>query len=178
MSPSRREAALYEGIRLVRPLHRHVFRLVENGLAEEGITVAMRAVLEQLHAGGAQTVPQVARALALRRQFIQRLADELRARALVARAVNPAHRRSVLLQLTTEGEATMRRVLAREGALLREIAAPLRAADVDAFRDVMAYLAATFARLAPLDPEADASPADADAAAPSPAPPPTSRRRR
>lgn len=152
------DAVLYEGIRLVRPLYRHVYRAVEDGLVAEGsgLSVAMRALLERLHEAGPETVPQAARALALPRQVIQRLADALRARGLVERVPNPAHRRSPLVRLTPDGAATMTRLLAREAVALREVAAPLRPADVATFRDVMAYLAATFARRAPVEPDADA----------------------
>jgi DNA-binding MarR family transcriptional regulator len=150
----RREVVLYEGIRLVRPLHRHVYRIVELTLAAEGISVAMRAVLERLHEGGPATVPQVARGLALPRQVVQRLADALLERGLVERAPNPAHRRSTLHRLTANGAATIARVLAREGETLRALAAGLSAADVATFRDVMRYLASELARRAPLDPEA------------------------
>jgi DNA-binding MarR family transcriptional regulator len=149
----RREVVLYEGIRLVRPLHRHVYRLVEQGLAAEGITVAMRAVLERLHERGAAPVPAVARDLALPRQVVQRLADALAERGLVARVPNPAHRRSVLQQLTPAGAAVITRVLTREAETLRELAAPLSADATRIFRDVMAYLTAELARRAPLDSE-------------------------
>jgi DNA-binding MarR family transcriptional regulator len=150
----RREVVLYEGIRLVRPLHRHVYRLVEQSLAAEGVTVAMRAVLERLHERGAAPVPAVARDLALPRQVVQRLADALAERGLVARAPNPAHRRSTLQRLTPTGAALIARVLAREAEQLRTLAAPLSAADIATFHDVMAYLTAEIARRAPLDPEA------------------------
>ena len=161
-----REALLYEGIRLVRPLHRHVYKAVENALAEEGggIGVATRAVLERLDEAGPETVPQTARALGFRRQFIQRLVDELLARGLAERVPNPAHRRSPLLRLTASGAGTMARVRAREAAALREVAAPLSDAEVATFRAVMLYLTETFARRAPIDGELDVVDRDASAA--------------
>lgn len=150
----RREDLLYDGIRLVRPLHRHVYRLVEDALAPEGISVAMRAVLECLHEGGAAPVPAIARDLALPRQVIQRLVDALTERKLVARATNPRHRRSTLCQLTPAGASLIARVLARESEMLRELAAPLAAAEIATFRDVMTYLTLELGRRAPLDPRA------------------------
>lgn len=150
----RREVVLYEGIRLVRPLHRHVYRLVEQTLASEGITVAMRAVLERLHERGAAPVPAVARDLALPRQVVQRLVDTLAEQELVERVPNPAHRRSALQRLTPTGAALITRVRAREAEMLRDLAAPLSAAAIRTFRDVMAYLTAELARRAPLNSEA------------------------
>jgi DNA-binding MarR family transcriptional regulator len=161
-----RESVLYEGIRLVRPLHRHVYKAVESTLAEEGggITVATRAVLERLHEAGPETVPQTARALAFPRQVIQRLVDDLIARGLAGRSPNPAHRRSPLIRLTASGAATMCRVLDREAAVLREIAAPLADADIATFRAVMAYLTDSFARRAPIDGDGVLESVDRDAA--------------
>jgi len=149
----RREAALYEGIRLVRPLHRHVYRLVEQSVAEYGISVAMRAVLERLHEGGSASVPAIGRDLALPRQVIQRLADALAERGLVERVTNPAHRRSTLQRLTPKGSALIKGLLTREAKDLRTLAAPLTAADITTFRDVMRYLTEEIARRAPLDSE-------------------------
>src|SRR5581483_4158701 len=149
----RREVALYEGIRLVRPLHRHVYRLVEQSLAEDGITVAMRAVLERLSERGPATVPVIGRDLALPRQVIQRLADALDEPGLVERAKNPAHRRSSIQRLTPKGAALIKRILTREAKDLQTLAAPLTAAEIATFRDVMLYLTTEIARRAPLDSE-------------------------
>jgi DNA-binding MarR family transcriptional regulator len=151
---TRREMVLYEGIRLVRPLHRHVYRLVEQSLAEVGISVAMRAVLERLHEGGAATVPAIGRDLSLPRQVVQRLVDGLAERGLVERAANPAHRRSSIQRLTPKGAASIKRILSREAEDLRSLAAPLSAADIATFLDVMRYLTAEIARRAPVDSEA------------------------
>jgi DNA-binding MarR family transcriptional regulator len=149
----RRDAMLYEGIRLVRPLHRHVYRLVEQSVAKYGISVAMRAVLERLHEGGAATVPAIGRDLALPRQVIQRLVDGLTERGLLEAAPNPAHRRSSIQRLTRKGSSLTKRLLAREAKDLRTLAAPLSAADITTFRDVMRYLTEEIARRAPLDSE-------------------------
>jgi DNA-binding MarR family transcriptional regulator len=149
----RRDVVLYEGIALVRPLHRHVYRLVEQSVAEYGITVAMRAVLERLHRGGSAAVPTIGRDLALPRQVIQRLVDGLAERGLVERVENPAHRRSTIQRLTRKGSALIKRLLEREAEDLRTLAAPLSAADIATFRDVMRYLTEEIARRAPLDSE-------------------------
>ena len=65
---------LYELLRHVRPLHQHSAKAVAAALAERDVTMPMRAVLEQL-ADGPHTVPQIARALWLPRQVVQRLTD-------------------------------------------------------------------------------------------------------
>lgn len=139
-SPS--EAELYALIRQVRPLHRRLVRLVENGLAGTGITRPMRAVLEQLHDHGPLTVPQLARALMIRRQFTQRVVNELIASGLAERRRNAAHKRSWLIAPTAAGSATFARIRANEGARIREAARDLDAGEVETCMRVLTTLCA------------------------------------
>ena len=60
-------------------------------------------VLQQLRDGGDQTVPQLARGLQVSRQHVQTVVNRLLAQDQVQTAVNPAHCRSPLLQLTAAG---------------------------------------------------------------------------
>ncbi|WP_306204526.1 MarR family winged helix-turn-helix transcriptional regulator [Actinoplanes sp. RD1] len=101
----------------------------------------MRAVLERL-ADGTQTVPQVARALWLPRQVVQRLADAAAALGYVRWAPNPAHRRSRLAELTAEGRRVFAEIHARELAQLEELAARLDPVDVAACVRVISALSA------------------------------------
>lgn len=57
---------------------------------------------------GASTVAQVARALGITRQSVQRVADLLAGEGLAEYAPNPADRRAALLQLTGDGRAKLR----------------------------------------------------------------------
>ena len=56
------------------------------------------------------TVAQVARALRLMRQSVQRVADLLERDGLAAYEDNPAHRRAKLLRLTAAGHAALRSI--------------------------------------------------------------------
>ena len=102
-------------------LHRHI-----------GVTPAMRAVLESLLDGGAQTVPAIARSRSVSRQHIQSLADGLAAAGLVHAEPNPAHRRSPLLSLSSRGRAVVAALRGAEAPVLAELAAALPADDVAA----------------------------------------------
>ncbi|HVI92714.1 MAG TPA: MarR family winged helix-turn-helix transcriptional regulator [Anaeromyxobacter sp.] len=141
------EDVLYAVIRHVRPLHRHLARAVEDQLEGTGITVGMRAVLERLHDDGAQAVPRIARALMLPRQVVQRLVNAALEIELVRAAPNPAHRRSALIELTPAGRRAIDRILAREAAVLRDVAARMARADVDACLRVIAQLTEEFGRI-------------------------------
>jgi DNA-binding MarR family transcriptional regulator len=117
---------------LVGPLYRRAQRSVEQGLAGEGVSVGVRAVLALLHRGGPMTVPQMGRAQAISRQFVQRMVNDAAARGLVETIPNPAHRRSSLIRLTDAGRSTITGILGREHAVLRTVGGELTHEDVAA----------------------------------------------
>lgn len=80
---------LMEVFDLVGPLYRRVQRKVEQGEAVEGLSVGVRAVLDLLHRHGPMTVPQMGRAQAISRQFVQRMVNDAAARGLVESTPTP-----------------------------------------------------------------------------------------
>jgi DNA-binding MarR family transcriptional regulator len=132
-----RLAAVFD---LVGPLYRRSYRKVESDLADKGLTVGARAVLVMLHRQGPMTVPQMGRAQALSRQFVQRMVNEAAALDLVESVANPAHKRSSLIRLTDRGRTAIEAVLARERAALHELGADLHDSEVDACIRVLARL--------------------------------------
>lgn len=85
-------------------------RLHEN----EELSLGMRAILERLVADGPQTVPDMARARRVTRQRIQALVDALKHHGYVQASPNPAHRRSVVIELTADGRQIIARMQRRE----------------------------------------------------------------
>ena len=73
---------LYELIWNTRPLLQRIERAVQRGLEGTDLTVRMRAVMEILGRDGAQTVPALARALEIQRQYVQIMVDETTAASL------------------------------------------------------------------------------------------------
>jgi DNA-binding MarR family transcriptional regulator len=130
---------LYEVLRHVRPLHQYSAKAVADALAEHDVTMPMRAVLERL-ADGAQTVPQVARALWLPRQVVQRLTDTAAAQGYVRYVANPAHRRSKLAELTDAGRRVFDGIHDRELADLGALADRLDPGDIAACVRVISAL--------------------------------------
>jgi DNA-binding MarR family transcriptional regulator len=135
---------LTEVFDLVGPLYRRVQRKVEEGEAIEGLSVGVRAVLDLLHKHGPMTVPQMGRAQAISRQFVQRMVNDAAARGLVESIPNPAHRRSSLIRLTDEGRAAITAVLAREHTVLREVGGDLTEAEVAACLRVLGEMLKVF----------------------------------
>lgn len=100
-------------------------------IADLDLTASMRAVLQSLDQFGPQTVPQIARQKAVKRQSIQALVDQLRVRGHVERADNPAHRRSVLIRLTKEGARRFAEIRKREAKELADLVARFEIGELD-----------------------------------------------
>ncbi|MFF3765310.1 MarR family winged helix-turn-helix transcriptional regulator [Streptomyces sp. NPDC001922] len=132
LAPDALADRLAEVFALVGPLYRRAQRAVEQAAPVEGLSVGVRAVLDLLRENGPMTVPQMGRAQALSRQFVQRMVNEAAARQLVERVPNPAHQRSSLIRLTDTGAAAITAVIAREHGVLRRTGGQLTGAEVAA----------------------------------------------
>ena len=103
-------SVLYSLIWLSRPLMQAAESLVEDTLVDSGISVRQRAVLEILLQKGPLSVPDLARALHIQRQYVQVMVNETQAAGLTDSAENPRHKRSRLIALTPRGESLIRAI--------------------------------------------------------------------
>ncbi|WP_406222954.1 MarR family winged helix-turn-helix transcriptional regulator [Streptomyces decoyicus] len=131
---------LTEVFDLVGPLYRRTQRKVEQDVSVEGLSVGVRAVLNLLREHGPMTVPQMGRAQALSRQFVQRMVNDAAARGLVESAPNPAHKRSSLIRLTEQGQTVITAAIDRERVVLRQVGGDLADAEVDTCLRVLSRL--------------------------------------
>ena len=122
------------------PVYRRVARLVEQDEQVSGLSVGVRNVLDQLRRDGERTVPQLARAQDLSRQYTQRMVDQAAADGLVELIENPAHRRSRLVRLTPAGDAAITAVIERELSLLERVGGDLTAAELDGTLRVLHHM--------------------------------------
>ncbi|MGA5702667.1 MarR family winged helix-turn-helix transcriptional regulator [Peterkaempfera bronchialis] len=129
---------------LVGPLYRRVQRKVEQDAPIQGLSIGVRAVLDLLREHGPMTVPQMGRAQALSRQFVQRMVNDAMAQHLVEALPNPAHQRSSLIRLTDDGRAAITAVTTRERTLLRQVGGDLTDADVAACVRVLSRMLELF----------------------------------
>lgn len=146
-APTPAEDLLYGVIRRLWPLHRRVVRAVERELTGTGLTAGEHALLDALHSEGPRTVPQLARAMDLDRQPVQRWVNHAVELGLAVTAPNPAHRRSSLIQLTTEGAAAIRGIQRFESAGLHRRLADLPAEDLRTALHVLDRLGEEFRHL-------------------------------
>lgn len=129
--PMNRTALLGTVIDETRRLFHRLARAAEHAHADVGLTASQRAVLEALSRGGPQTVPQIARAKKVTRQHIQTIANALVEENLVETRENPAHQRSPVLVMTTDGEQCFNQVQEREQTILTELSQRFRLADLE-----------------------------------------------
>lgn len=126
----RKAAALYRLVWLSRPLHQQVELAVESMLAATPITVRMRAVLEALREEGASSVPEVARVLQIKRQYVQLMMNEVVEAGYVERQENPGHKRSPKFVLTKSGDDLIFQVRANEQETLHSMASQFTEAEI------------------------------------------------
>lgn len=139
-----RLATVYQ---VLGPLYRRVLRRVEADQPEMGMSVGVRAVLDELEVASPATVPDLARRLDLSRQFVQRSVNDARDVAWVELVDNPAHRRSSLVEITWAGLAAIQRVHEREQALMGLVGGDLTAEDIDTTLRVLREMLAAIERL-------------------------------
>ncbi|MGP8302141.1 MarR family winged helix-turn-helix transcriptional regulator [Streptomyces inhibens] len=146
--PTPPEDLLYGVIRRLWPLHRTVVRAVERELTGTGMTAGEHALLDALRSEGPRTVPQLARSMGLDRQPVQRWVNHAAELGLVVTAPNPAHRRSSLIQLTTEGTEVIRGIQEFEATELRQRLADLPSEDIRITLHVLDRIGEEFRHLA------------------------------
>ncbi|WP_026615389.1 MarR family winged helix-turn-helix transcriptional regulator [Ensifer aridi] len=142
-----KQERLYKAIKLVRPVHLNVNRTLEKMLDGVGITVAERAVLE-LICDEPLTVPEAARRLSMKRQFVQRVAAGLMAKGLVEKQPNPEHRRAYFCNPTTTGRDLFNAVHQRELDVLHAVLGDINQTEVVVALRVMTRIDAAFETLA------------------------------
>lgn len=142
---TRKANTLYEIIRYIRPLHRYLAEAVSIELEGTGVTVPMRAVLEYLNENGEKTVPNIARSLMLKKQYVQDIVNDLLGDDLAERIENPAHRRSWLIGITPDGASKINAIKKREQVNLIKVGADLKLDEIKTCLRVTAHLHDTFA---------------------------------
>jgi DNA-binding MarR family transcriptional regulator len=142
-----KQERLYKAIRLVHPVHLNVSRTVEKMLEGAGITVAERAVLELL-CEEPLTVPEAARRLSMKRQFVQRVAAGLIAKGLIEKKPNPEHRKAYFCAPSAAGLDLFNAVHQRELEMLHAVLGDINQTEVVVALRVMTRIDAAFEALA------------------------------
>jgi DNA-binding MarR family transcriptional regulator len=106
-----------------------------------GLTSARWQVLGAVAlSDGPPTVAQIARAMGLTRQAVQRLVDELEAHGVVRRLDHPESRRARPVQLTARGESLYSEMMRRQRPWATRIAKGIAPDDLQKTLDVLQAL--------------------------------------
>ena len=124
----------------IGPLYRRVSRIVTSDEPAMGMSVGVRAVLDQLRLHGQLTVPQLARSQELSRQFVQRMVNEAHDAGFVEFIPNPAHRKSRRIQLTDRGRIAIHDVIDSEYRLMGQVGGDLTGEELDATLRVLHHM--------------------------------------
>ncbi len=93
---------------------------------DTGLTAAERGVLKGIERLGPQTVPRMARARPVSRQYIQAVVNRLVGKGLLEEVPNPEHRRSPLVTLSDGGRKMAASVAVKERDFLRKLSLDAR----------------------------------------------------
>lgn len=104
-----------------------------------GQSLARWLVLEVV-ADAPATVAQIARAMGLARQSVQRVADLLEQDGLTAYEANPGHRRAQLVRVTPRGLRTLRTIQGTQRVWANAVGAEIGEADLRKANDVVGRL--------------------------------------
>ncbi len=111
-----------------------------------GLSAGMREILAGLKRSGPQTLPQIARARSVSRQYIQAVVSRLERLGLVEAGPNPADRRSRLVRLTPVGQRTLETMRGREAQLLRRLPLEISKKELRGAAAVLEKIRAAFER--------------------------------
>jgi DNA-binding MarR family transcriptional regulator len=118
-------------------LNFRLLRVAEELHRQGPASSARRGVLRTLSDEGPQSVPQMARTRGVTRQHVQTLVNSLMEEGLVEVAPNPAHRKSVLIQLTNAGKQAVRDNTRREAVLVKECTPYVELGELETAYDVL-----------------------------------------
>ncbi len=123
----------------------HRLRVVAEQVHQQGeMTSGKGGVLSGLYRFGPQTVPQMARARPVSRQYIQTLVNMLADDGLVEFIENPAHKRSHLVFLTKKGEELIEKMINRQKGLISNIKVGIPEQDLSRAASVLRELRGFF----------------------------------
>jgi DNA-binding MarR family transcriptional regulator len=113
-------------------------RVVAEQIHHQGATSGpKRGILKTLDRLGPQTVPRMARARPVSRQYIQTLINQLAKGNFVEFVENPAHRRSPLVSLTSKGKEFLDAMAQKEMELLEQLKMDLSEKELKSTADVL-----------------------------------------
>ncbi|MFQ5961445.1 MAG: MarR family winged helix-turn-helix transcriptional regulator [Candidatus Methylomirabilales bacterium] len=123
----------------------HRLRAVAEQVHLQGdLSAGKLGVLRGLDLSGPQTVPQMARARPVSRQYIQALVDQLAGEGYVESIENPGHKRSRLVRLTPQGKVFLDAAMRRQAKVFSRLKTGIPEKDLRTAASVLRAVRAFF----------------------------------
>ena len=132
----------YQIVWLTRRLFRALAQKSDASLQDMGISVADRAVMEFLYPDSKLSVPEIAERYHVSRQHVQVTVNGLLQAGILAARVNPRHKRSSLIALTSKGKGMFRGIKARDKKVVKKLFSKISEKDKDVTQKTLAALLA------------------------------------
>jgi DNA-binding MarR family transcriptional regulator len=132
----------YQIIWLTRRLFRALAQKADASLQDMGISVADRAVMEFLYPDESLSVPEIAELYQVSRQHVQVTVNGLLLAGILAARVNPRHKRSPLIRLTSKGEGVFKTIKARDKKIVKKLFSKISEKDKSVTKKTLAALLA------------------------------------
>lgn len=132
----------YQIIWLTRRLFRALGQKSDASLQDMGISVADRAVMEFLYPDGRLSVPEIAERYQVSRQHVQVTVNGLVQTGILAAGVNPRHKRSALIGLTSKGKGMFKVIMGRDKKIVKKLFSKISEKDKGVTRKTLAALLA------------------------------------
>jgi len=139
---------LHELFREVFALRDALAGVMDQVHEQTGLSTPKRRALNTLQQGGPATMPDMAHALGVSRQFMRAVCNELLAEGQAEFVDNPRHKRSKLVILTEQGRAALERAQGLENKLIEGAVSDVPPERVDQARELLVRLRERVAKLA------------------------------
>ena len=110
--------ALHDLFREVFKLHTALFEIMDRVHEQAGLSTSQHKIMSALSNIGPGTVPDIAAALGVSRQFVQTVCNDLLSRGFLEFTDNPRHKRSKLAALTEPGRSAFRQARQKENEII------------------------------------------------------------
>jgi len=132
----------YQIVWLIRRLFRALAQKSDESLRDLGITVSDRAVMEFLHPDEELSVPEIAERYQVSRQHVQVTVNSLLDAGILATKVNPRHKRSPLVALSSKGKELFKTIKVRDTKAVEKLFSTVSVKDRRTTRKTLEVLLA------------------------------------
>ncbi len=128
-------------------LHTVLSGVIDEVHERTGLSTSQHKIIRVLRRLGSATVPDMAAALGVSRQFVQTVCNDLLSRGYILFTDNPRHKRSKLAELTEPGHTEFYEAMQRENKIIEQAIPGIRPDKTREAKDLLASLRVAIERI-------------------------------